>query len=162
MVVIFPCIIFCKPVVNAHHVIQCDNWNISLHVKCNRVNTQTYKLLQKSSVAWYSIKCSVEIPPFLNVSNEERFATNQWKSIKKFLSKNFNQKPKVFIKRNPEQNIDLIEKLNKDINDPNSERITAKYNEPDEVSFLLLGTHPDRSFCHLNISSFSLHFDEAR
>ena len=75
-------------------------------------------------------------------------------------SKSFYQK--ILIKRNPEQNIDLIEKLNKDINDPNSERITAKYNQPDEASFLLLGTHPDRSFCHLNISSFSLHFDEAR
>ena len=55
------------------------------------------------------MKCSVEIPSFLNVSKEERFVTNQWKNIKKFLSKNFNQKPKVLIKKNPEQNIDLIE-----------------------------------------------------
>ena len=48
MVVKFPCKICCKPVANSHHAIQCDNCNIWVHVKCSRINTQTYKFLQKA------------------------------------------------------------------------------------------------------------------
>ena len=89
MVVKFPCKICCKPVANSHHAIQCDNCNIWFHVKCNRINTQTYKFLRKSSVSWYCIKCSEKIYPFLNISNEEPFET---KSRKKHEVQSFNQK----------------------------------------------------------------------
>ena len=40
-----------------------------------------------------------------------------------------------------------------------SEMMAAKYYEPDEISFLLLGTSPNRSFFNLNISSLTCHFD---
>ena len=103
MVVKFPCKICFKAVANSHHAIQCDNCNIWVHVKCNKINTQTYTFLQKSSAAWYCIKCSEEIYPFLNISNEELFETNQGKNVKF----------KVFTKKNSEQNIDLIDTLNK-------------------------------------------------
>ena len=46
------------------------------------------------------------------------------------------------------------------MNDPDSEMMTAKYYEPDEISFLLSGTSPNRSFFHLNISSLTFHFEE--
>ena len=150
MVVKLPCKICCKPVVNSHHVIQCDNCNIGVHVKCNRINTQIYKFLQKSSATWYCIKCSEEIYPFLNISNEELFETNEGKNIKF----------KVFTKKNSKQNNDLIDKLNKAIDDPDSEMMTAKYHEPDKIPFLLLGTSTNRSFSHLNISSLTFHFEE--
>ena len=139
-----------KAVTNSHHVIQCDNCNIWVHIKCNKINTQTYKFLQKSSAAWYCIKCSEEIYPFSNISNEELFETNQGKNIKF----------KVFTQKNSEQNIDLIDTLNKAMDDPDSEIMAAKYYEPDEISVLLSGTSPNRSFFHLNISSLTFHFDE--
>ena len=37
---------------------------------------------KKSSAAWYCIKYSEEIYPFLNISNEEFFETNQVKKHK--------------------------------------------------------------------------------
>ena len=37
------------------------------------------------------------------------------------------------------------------MDDPDSEKMTAKYYELDEISFLLSGTSPNRSFFHLNI-----------
>ena len=77
MVVRFPCKICCKPVANSHHRVHCDNCNIWVHVKCNKINTQTS---QKSSAVWYCIKCSEEIYPFLNISNEEPFEKNQEKT----------------------------------------------------------------------------------
>ena len=150
MVVKFPCKICLKAVANSHHAIQCDNCNIWVHIKCNKINTQTYKFLQKSSAAWYCIKCSEEIYPFSNISNEELFETNQGKNIKF----------KVFTQKNSEQNIDLIDTLNKAMDDPDSKMMTAKYYELDEISDLLSSTSPNRSFFHLNISSLTFHFDE--
>ena len=41
--------IFFKAVANSHNAIQCDDCNIWVHAKCNRINTQRYKFLQKSS-----------------------------------------------------------------------------------------------------------------
>ena len=150
MVVKFPCKICLKAVANSHHAIQCDNCNIWVHIKCNKINTQTYKFLQKSSAAWYCIKCSEEIYPFSNISNEELFETNQGKNIKF----------KVFTQKNSEQNIDLIDTLNKAMDDPDSEMMTARYYELDEISVLLSSTSPNTSFFHLNISSLTIHLGE--
>ena len=148
MVVKFPCKICLKAVANSHHAIQCDNCNIWVHVKCNKINTQIYTFLQKSSAVWYCIKCSEEIYPFLNISNKELFETNQGKKHKV-------QSFCLF-----EQNIDLIDTLNKAMDDPDSKMMTAKYYELDEISDLLSSTSPNRSFFHLNISSLTFHFDE--
>ena len=92
----------------------------------------------------------LEIYPFLNISDEGLFETNQGKNIKF----------KVFTKRNSEQNIDLIAKLNKTMDDFDSEMMKAKYCESSEISFLLSSTSPNRSFFHSNISSLTFHFDE--
>ena len=148
MVVKFPCKICLKAVANSHHAIQCDNCNIWVHIKCNKINTQTYKFLQKSSAAWYCIKCSEEIYPFSNISHEDLFETNQGKSIKF----------KVFTQKNSEQNIDLTDTLNKAMDDPNSKMMTAKYYKLDEISNLLSSTSPNRSFFHLNIPSLTFHY----
>ena len=82
------------------------------------------------------IKCSEEIYPFLNISNEELFETNQGK----------NMTFKVFTPKNSEQNIDLVDTLNKAMDDPDSKMMTAKYYEPDKISVLISSTSPNRSF----------------
>ena len=46
------------------------------------------------------------------------------------------------------------------MDDPDWEMMTTKYYEPDEISILLSGMPPNRSFFHLNISSFTFCFDE--
>ena len=126
----FPCKICSKAAGNLHHVTQSDNCNTWEHVKCNSIIKQTF--LQKSSAAWYCIKCSEEIYPFLNISNEELLETNQGKKHK---AQSFHQK-------DSEQNIDLIHKLNKAMNDTDCKMMAAKYYETDEVSFLLSGNSP--------------------
>ena len=44
MVVKFACKRCCKPVLNSHHAIQCDNCNIRVHVKCNRIKTHKHDI----------------------------------------------------------------------------------------------------------------------
>ena len=136
MVVKFPSKICFKAVANLRHAIQCDNCNIWVHVKCNKINRQTYNFLLLSSAALHFIRCSEEIYAFLNISNEELFETNQGK----------NMKFKVFTQKNSEQNIDLVDALNKAMDDPDSKMMTAKYYEPDKISVLISGTSPNRSF----------------
>ena len=60
-------------------------------------------------------------------------------------------KVQSYHQKNSEQNIDLMDKLNKAMDDPDFEMMTAKYYEPDKVSFVLLGTYPNKYFSHINI-----------
>ena len=53
-----------KTVLKNHQAVQCDNCHLWVHIKFNKINLQTYKFLQKSSFAWYCIKCFEDIIPF--------------------------------------------------------------------------------------------------
>ena len=48
-------------------------WPLQLRVliKCNKVHLQTYNFLQKSSFAWYWIKCFEDFVLFSIISNRE-------------------------------------------------------------------------------------------
>ena len=48
----FPCKICNNPVAKNHKAVECDNCGLWVHIKCNKINTQTYKYLQKESCAW--------------------------------------------------------------------------------------------------------------
>ena len=82
MVVKLPCKICNKAVANNHHAVQCDKCHLWVHMKCSRINPQTYKFLQKCSYAWYCPKCYEGTIPFATVSNEELYQTNQGRKIK--------------------------------------------------------------------------------
>ena len=55
------------------YMIQHFRW---VHIKCNKINLQTYRFLEKSPLAWYCIKCFKNIVSFGTISNEELFKTN--------------------------------------------------------------------------------------
>ena len=82
MVVNFPCKICNKTVASNHHALQCDSFHLCVHIKCNRINLQIFKYLNKCSSAWYCSKCYKELIPFTNISNKELYQTNQGQKIK--------------------------------------------------------------------------------
>ena len=43
-------------VANNHHRLQCDNCHLWVHIKCHRINLQTYKYLQKIYFACYCLE----------------------------------------------------------------------------------------------------------
>ena len=67
----FSCKICNKAVANNHHAVECDKCHILVHIKCNKINLQTYNLLQKCPPALWR-HCY-----FGTISNEELFKTNQ-------------------------------------------------------------------------------------
>ena len=136
MVVKFPCKIFNKAGVKNYHAVQCDHCQLWVHIRCNKINLQTYKFLQKSSFAWYCIKCFEDINPFLTISDNELSQTTKGKKI------NF----KIFTKKNIFTNHDLVKKLNNAMDDPVSEMASTKYYETNEMTALFKNTNIFLSF----------------
>ena len=125
MVIKFPCKICNKAVASNHHAVQCDKCHIWVHIKCNKINLQTYKFLQKSPLAWYCIKYFEDID-IVTISNQELFKTNQGSKIKLT----------VLTKHHTPPSQDLTDQLNKAMDDPSSETVSSKYYEPCELLFL--------------------------
>ena len=65
MVIQFPCGICSKAVANNHQAIKCDRCNLWIHIKCNKINKQTYNYLKSDSSNWFCISCT----KFTYVSN---------------------------------------------------------------------------------------------
>ena len=147
MVVKFPCKICSKAVANNHHALECDN--LWVHIKCNRINLQTYKYLQKSSSAWYYLKCYEELIPFTTISNKKLYQTNQGQKIK------FTAITKMV---SPSQ--DLIDQLNDAMDDSLSENMSSKYYKSYGLTPLMKNTTNNMSFFHLSISSLCYHIEE--
>ena len=93
---------------------QCHIW---VHIKCNKINLETNKCLQKSPSVWYCIKCFEDIVSFGTFSNEELFKTNQ----------RFKVKFTNFAKKHASPNQDFINQLNGAMDDSSSEAISSKY-----------------------------------
>ena len=79
MVIKDPCKICNKVVAKTHRGIKCDKCDIYVHTKCNKINLQTYKYLQKTTYDWYCLKCFAEFILFSKISNEEYFKLKQGK-----------------------------------------------------------------------------------
>ena len=79
----YPCKICNNPVTKNHKTIQYDKCRLWVHMKCNKINIQTYNMLKEDKTAWYCISCSKGNFPFSDL-NEFRTTTQGQK--KKFLT----------------------------------------------------------------------------
>ena len=101
MVAKLPCKLCNETVAKKHHAVQCDNCHLRVNIRCNKIILQTYKFLQKSSFAWYCIKCFEDIIPFSTISNKSLSETNLRKKekfkvlTKKVLSRNDDSTAKI-------------------------------------------------------------------
>ena len=91
--------------------------------KCNKINLQIYKCLQKSPSAWYCIKCFEDIVPFGTISNDELFKTNQGSKLEFTVLK----------KNHTSSSQDLIDQINEAMDIPSPETVSSKYYEPCEL-----------------------------
>ena len=100
MTVKFLCKICCNAVAKNHHAIQYDKCHIWVHIKCNRINLQTYKYLEK--------KC---ISTFQNLQTKNFFKQIRAKQIN----------VKAIISHATPKRHDLIDALNNVVDDPESD-----------------------------------------
>ena len=73
----FPCKICNNPVAKNNKAVECDNCGLWVHIKCNKINTQTYKYLQKES-------CASKIFPFSNLNENAFHKTIHGKKVYRF------------------------------------------------------------------------------
>ena len=76
MPVKYPCNICNKAVATTHKAIQCDLCDMWVHIKCNRINNQTYQLLQNCNASWYCYQCIKSTVPFSTLTDCELYHTN--------------------------------------------------------------------------------------
>ena len=148
MVIKYPCKIYNRPVAESHDCIQCDNCNVWVHRKCNKVNKQTYKFLQKDhKCKWYCIICTKDVLPFSNLNNEEFLYTVKGKKLK------FTHVAPKHVS-NKTAFLEAINSASKQ-----DEKTLTKYCLQSELHQLTNKTN-SLKILHLNISSLQYHFVE--
>ena len=143
MVIQFPCGICSKAVANLHQAIKCDRCNLWIHIKCNKINKQTYNYLKSGSFHWFFISCTKEFLPFSGIEDGEFAHTSCGKKIKFTHVSNI---PKS-IRENFIQAI-------------HSENNSVRYFTLNDLTALSYDKKIDFSVFHLNINSLQYHFDE--
>ena len=130
----FPCGVCNKTVAKNHNAVYCDSCDRWVHLKCNFLNKNTYRKLQKDNSPWFCINCVKNHLPFqsqANINNNQNYI-----SLDKSTTIS-----------------DLLENL-----DMNEENPSSEYYTPNEFSNLKL--EKSNLFIHLNISSLSYYIDE--
>ena len=82
MVIKYPYKVCNKVVAKSHNTIQCDLCDMWVHVKCNKINLQTYRFFQQCQVQWFCCKFLQNTMPFGNLTDHEWFQTLQQKKMK--------------------------------------------------------------------------------
>ena len=98
MPIFFPCGVCKKAVAKNHKAVECNNCKYWVHIKCNKINAQTFNILKNDEAAWYCIDCSKSFFSFSEL-NEKEFSYNMHGKTKKFLAitKKQNQNDHIFI-----------------------------------------------------------------
>ena len=81
----FPCGICLNPVAKNHKAVKCDNCDLcdcDCHIKCNKINVQTYNLLINDNTIWHCLTCSKNLYPFSALNDNDFHSTIQGETIK--------------------------------------------------------------------------------
>ena len=70
MIVKYPCPVCDRAVTKNHKAVQCDCYDMWVHIACNYLNVYTYRKLQKDKSSWYCLCCFKKEMPFCSLKNE--------------------------------------------------------------------------------------------
>ena len=149
MIVKYPCKICQKPVAKNHFAIKCDLCNTWVHIACNKITKQTYRILQNDQTQWFCIECNKEFTPFANLTNDEFLFTVKGKKIP-FISKRR--------KHSPEKK-QFLENIN-NINKQNENDTITTYLLPEDFKTENTNNNKNLNLFHLNISSLGYHISD--
>ena len=119
----FSCGICLNPIAKNHKAVKCDNCDLWIHIKCNKINEQTYNLLINDNTVWYCLTCSKKLYLFSALNDNDLYSTIQGKTIK---FKAFTRK------RSSVENV-LIDKLNDAVSESDLEN-SSQYFEVDDFN----------------------------
>ena len=76
-----------KPVANNHQTINCDKCGLWIHIKCNKINKQTYIYLMHESCHWYCMLCTKMFLPY-SILNNNKFKHSSENKSHLFIQQN--------------------------------------------------------------------------
>ena len=146
----FPCQICLNSVVKNRKAVKCENCELWIQIKCNKIKVQTYNLLINDNIVCYCLTCSKKLYPFSALNDNDFHSTIQGKTIK-FI---------VFTrKRNSAENV-IIDKLNDAVSESDLEN-SSQYFEVDDFKKAFNSiNHKGTNFFHMNIYSLLYNFDQ--
>ena len=150
MPVKFPGKICKKPVASNHKAVCCDVCDTWVHIKCNKINTQTYNISKKEKASWSCIECSKDVFPFSKL-NETNFSTAIAVKKLKFIT--------IRKKHNTQVEI-LVDRLSEALNTTNMENFSSYYNFDQFNEMFDTNVFNGFNTLHLNISSLPYNFDQ--
>ena len=98
MTIKFPCGICAKPVANNQLAIKCDKCGLWIHIKCNKINKQTYIYLMRETSHCYCMLCTKTFLPYSVLNDNEFKQTFIGKQVKFTLAKPAISNTENFIK----------------------------------------------------------------
>ena len=137
MPVTFPCKTCEKAVAENNSAGGGDTCNIWVHIKCNKINTETYNILKKENASWSCVECSKGVFPFSKLDNTNLLTTIASKNLK-FMT--------IMKKHNTQEGI-LTDRTNDALNTSDLENSSTYFNVNEFNENLML--------THLRISMLS-------
>ena len=146
----FPWKICEKAVTGNHRAVCCYTCSIWIHIKCNRINTQTYNILKKESASWGCREYSKGVFPFSELDNTNFLTTITGKNLK-FIT--------VRKKHNTQERI-LIDRINDALDTSDLENSSTHFNVDEFNEHFDANTFNGFNTLHFNISSLSYNIDQ--
>ena len=78
----FPCRICLNSVAKNHKAVKCENCELWIQIKYNKIKVQTYNLLINDNIVRYCLACSKKLYPFSALNDNDFHSTMQGKTIK--------------------------------------------------------------------------------
>ena len=145
----FSCGICLNPIAKNHKAVKCDNCDLWIHIKCNKINVQTYNLSFNDNTVWYCLTCSNKLYLFSGLNDNDLYSTIQGKTIKF----------KAFARKRSSVENNLIHKLNDAVSESDLENSSQYFKVDDFKKAFNSSNHKSSNIFHMNISSVSYSFD---
>ena len=142
-----PCKVCKRTVAKNHKAILCGKCKQSVHIKCNNLDSKTFKSLQNKNYSLNCIMCNREELPFGSLTNTEFEVEAKFKNVTK--RQNFLETSEHTCLKEKIENIVSLEENN-----------SCKYYDIASLNSLKLDTEMSYfNLLHLNISSLSYNFE---
>ena len=162
----FPCKICAKNIQDKDKSVQCDLYELWIHIKCNNLNYLDYRYYQNCDESWFWIECCSTIFPFNSLSSNRNYlacCTNSDSNITQWKDLENDHDSSLLLK--PSSNLELLvnhfNNATPEKGNDSEEIVSFKDYDTDEMHNIEIPHKNKPLFLfHINACSLSKNFDD--
>ena len=162
----FPCKICAKNIQDKDKSVQCDLYELWIHIKCNNFNYLDYRYYQNCDESWFWIECCSTIFPFNSLSSNRNYlacCTNSDSNITQWKDLENDHDSSLLLK--PSSNLELLvnhfNNATPEKGNDSEEIVSFKDYDTDEMHNIEIPHKNKPLFLfHINACSLSKNFDD--